>query len=67
MQLIVSVASITDMKKKNVIPVLVIKYHAVRTYRDVNVELYVIITTSLAGYEWSASRLFRFTLEQPSR
>jgi hypothetical protein len=39
----------------------------VRTYRDVGVELYAILTTLLAGYEWSASRLFRFTIEQPSR
>jgi len=59
-------ASITDMKaKNNVIHVLLIKYHAVRTYRDVGVELYAITSTSLARYEWSASRLFRFTLEQP--
>jgi hypothetical protein len=54
-------------EKKKVIPVLLIKYHAVRTYRDVGVKLYAILTTSLSGYEWSASRLFRFILEQPSR
>jgi hypothetical protein len=37
------------------------KHYAMKAYRGVDVQIHVFLTLALAGDEWSASRLGRFT------
>jgi hypothetical protein len=39
-------------------------YYAMKAYRGVDVEIHIFLSSALAGGEWSASRLCRFTPEE---